>query len=185
MSCPKCGKSNPDTWHRCPEAGAGGEMIRPEPPPTKILREGEVPLYEEQLRSVYVPGIDTNNEIEKIVIEMRKTHKELMIEKFEAEYPHLATSFKKLQEDQYTMFASKMSDYGLGNISLGTKLETSDEKKMSLSGIFFRVNDKINRWKNMLIKGGEAQNEPLVDSWKDISVYCLIAQLVDGDNWKK
>ena len=157
MSCPRCGKSNPDTWHRCSNAGAGGEMIKTLP-------------------------LNFENEIEKI---MRKTHKELMIEKFETEYPHLATSFKKLQEDQYTMFASKMSDYGLGNISLGTKLETPDEKKMSLSGIFFRVNDKINRWKNMLIKGGEAQNEPLVDSWKDISVYCLIAQLVDGDNWKK
>lgn len=176
MSCLKCGKSNPDTWHVCPNAGAGGELvhiseIKLQPSPTKILKEGIVPKYDAERTIIFKP--------------MRKTHKELMIEKFEQEYPSLAASFKKLQEDQYTMFASKMSDYGLGNISLGTKLETKEEKKMSLSGIFFRVNDKINRWKNMLIKGGEAQNEPLVDSWKDISVYCLIAQLVEGDNWKK
>ena len=116
--------------------------------------------------------------------EMRKTHDEIMIEKFEKEYPQLSQSFKKVQEEQYRLFASKMSDYGLDNIALGTKLETKDEKKMSLSGIFFRMNDKINRWKTFLTKG-EVQNESLTDTYKDLSNYGLIALLVEKDQWKK
>ena len=115
---------------------------------------------------------------------MRKTHDEIMIEKFEKEYPQLSQSFKKIQEEQYRLFASKMSDYGLDNIALGTKLETKDEKKMSLSGIFFRMNDKINRWKTFLTKG-EVQNESLTDTYKDLSNYGLIALLVEKDQWKK
>jgi hypothetical protein len=115
---------------------------------------------------------------------MRKTHDELMIQKFEAQYPGLSLSFQKIQQEQYHLFAKKMLDYGIDNIALGTKLESKDEKKMSLSGIFFRVNDKINRWKNFLIKG-EMQNESLVDTYKDISNYGIIAQLVERDLWKK
>ncbi len=116
---------------------------------------------------------------------MRKTHKETMLEKFEAEYPNLAVNFKALQQEQYEMFASKNMSYGMGNISLGTNLETKEEKKMSLSGIFFRVNDKINRWKNLLMKEENNYHEPLTDTYKDISVYCIIAQLIDKDKWKK
>ena len=115
---------------------------------------------------------------------MRTTHKEINTAKFEQEYPSLAQSFKKIQEEQYAMFASKMLDYGIDNIALGNKLENEDEKKMSLSGIFFRVNDKINRWKNLLMKN-TAANEPLIDTYKDVSNYCIIAQLVEKGLWKK
>jgi hypothetical protein len=48
-----------------------------------------------------------------------------------------------------------------GNISQGTNLETEDEKKFALSGLFFRLNDKVNRWKNLLVSKREANNEAL------------------------
>lgn len=116
---------------------------------------------------------------------MRKTHGELAIEKFEKEYPTLAENFKKLQQEQYQLFAAKMNDYGIGNIAQGTNLETKEEKNFSLQAIFIRMNDKMNRWKNIMLKGGEAQNESLLDTYKDLSNYGLISQLVEKDQWKK
>jgi hypothetical protein len=38
-----------------------------------------------------------------------------------------------------TLFAKKMMDYGLGNISLGTNLEDSEDIQLSLTGIWLRV----------------------------------------------
>jgi len=31
----------------------------------------------------------------------------------------------------------------------------------------------------------EAANEPIVDAWKDSSLYCKIAQIVDNGTWGK
>jgi hypothetical protein len=41
---------------------------------------------------------------------------------FEKLYPELAESFKLIQQEQYELFAGKMMDYGLQNISLGSDL---------------------------------------------------------------
>lgn len=116
---------------------------------------------------------------------MRLTHKEIMIKKFEEEYPILSQNFKNLQHEQYELFASKMLSYGIDNIALGSKLETKDEKNMSINGIFFRIMDKVNRWKNLLLKPENNHEESLVDTYKDISNYMLIAQLVEKNEWKK
>jgi len=37
---------------------------------------------------------------------------------FEKTYPELAKEFQQIQKEQYELFASKMMDYGLSNISL-------------------------------------------------------------------
>jgi hypothetical protein len=48
-----------------------------------------------------------------------------------------------------------MMDYGLGNIALGSTLEEDEDKQLSLTGIWLRCNDKVNRLKNMLKRNGK------------------------------
>ena len=109
------------------------------------------------------------------------------ISDFEKTYPTLAESFKGIQQEQYELFARKMMDYGLGNITLGSTLEDPDDINLSLTGIWLRCNDKINRLKNMLKRKGRnyVQDEPMIDSFIDISNYSIIAQLVMKGKWKK
>lgn len=106
---------------------------------------------------------------------------------FEKTYPTLAESFKEVQKEQYELFAQKMMDYGLSNIALGSSLEDPEDINLSLTGIWLRCNDKINRLKNMLKRKGRnyVQDEPMIDSFVDISNYGIIAQLVMKGKWKK
>lgn len=110
-----------------------------------------------------------------------------IIEQLEEEYPIIANEYKKLIREQYELFASKMLDYGLDNISMGTKLETQDEKKLSLTAIWIRCNDKMNRLKNLVLfnKTNRVADEPVTDSYKDIVNYNIIAQIVQNNQWKK
>ena len=106
---------------------------------------------------------------------------------FENTYPTLAEAWKVTQQEQYELFAKKMMDYGLGNISLGTNLEEPEDINLSLTGIWLRCNDKINRLKNMLKRKGRnyVQDEPMIDSFIDIANYGIIAMLVMKGKWKK
>jgi hypothetical protein len=106
---------------------------------------------------------------------------------FENTYPTLAEAWKITQQEQYELFAKKMMDYGLSNISLGTNLEESEDIKLSLTGIWLRCNDKINRLKNLIKRDGKnyVQNEPMIDSFIDIANYGIIAMLVMKGKWKK
>ena len=105
---------------------------------------------------------------------------------FEKQYPELAFEFKEIQDEQYKLFASKMLDYGLSNISLGSDLNSKDDKNLSLTGIWLRCNDKINRLKNLLKRDGKnyVEGEKSIDSWVDISTYGIIAMLVTRNKWK-
>ena len=108
------------------------------------------------------------------------------IEEFESIYPTIAEEFKKIQQEQYELFSKKMLDYGLGNISLGSTLEDEEDKKFSLTGIWLRCNDKINRIKNLLKRGKNfVEGENVIDTFIDISNYGIIAMLVMRGKWKK
>lgn len=109
------------------------------------------------------------------------------INDFEKLYPELAEEFKQIQKEQYDLFAGKMLDYGLGNIALGSTLTEEEDIQLSLTGIWLRCNDKINRLKNMLKRKGKSyvNDEPMIDSFIDISNYGIIAQLVMRGKWKK
>jgi hypothetical protein len=109
------------------------------------------------------------------------------ISDFEQTYPTLAAAFKENQQEQYELFARKMMDYGLSNITLGSTLEDPEDINLSLTGIWLRCNDKINRLKNMLKRKGRnyVQDEPMIDSFIDIANYGIIAQLVMKGKWKK
>jgi len=106
---------------------------------------------------------------------------------FENTYPSLAKAWKEAQQEQYELFAKKMMDYGLGNITLGTTLEEPEDIQLSLTGIWLRVNDKVNRLKNMLKRKGHnyVEGETMMDSFIDISNYGIIASLVMKGKWKK
>ena len=105
---------------------------------------------------------------------------------FEQKYPELAYEFQQVQKEQYELFASKMMDYGLLNISLGSTLEKEEDIKLSITGIWLRCNDKINRLKNMIQRNGRnyVKGEAMIDSFIDISNYGIIAQLVLRGKWK-
>lgn len=109
------------------------------------------------------------------------------VRQFETEYPILAEEFKKIQQEQYNTFAKKMLGYGLGNIAVGTNLETPEEVQLSLTGIWFRMNDKIQRLKQLVLlkKQNHIEDEPTEDAYKDLSVYGIICLLVKAGKWRK
>ena len=112
--------------------------------------------------------------------------KKSIIEKIEKEYPDMTKRFQELQAEQYTLFCRKQYDYGSLNISVGTRLETDDEVKLSLMGIWFRMNDKIQRAKNLIMRDKSAvEGEPLEDAFLDLSNYGIMATLVKEGMWGK
>tara|TARA_R100000329_G_scaffold119671_1_gene98630 strand:- start:90 stop:431 length:342 start_codon:yes stop_codon:yes gene_type:complete len=109
-----------------------------------------------------------------------------IVAKMELKYPKMTTEFKKLQREQYELFCRKQHDYGSGNISVGTQLETDSEIKLSLTGLWFRMNDKIQRLKNLLMNNIEsAVDEPLEDAYLDVSNYGIMATIVKKGKWGK
>ena len=110
-----------------------------------------------------------------------------VIEKMEEEWPEMTKEFKKIQREQYELFLHKQHDYGPGNISVGTQLQTKEEIKLSLTGLWFRMNDKIQRLKNLLMSGREnaVENEPMEDAYLDVSNYGIMATIVGRDKWGK
>jgi hypothetical protein len=107
------------------------------------------------------------------------------IEQLEKEYPTIANGYKKILKEQYELFARKHLDYGLENISAGTQLSDDNEKQFALTGLWYRLSDKVNRWKNLIITKQTAKNETLTDTYQDIANYGIIAQLVDRGLWRR
>jgi transposase len=113
--------------------------------------------------------------------------REQTIKDFKTNYPTLSKEFEKVQQEQYELFARKMLDYGIENIALGSSLEDPYDIHLSITGIWLRINDKINRLRNLLKRDGKnyVAGETMMDSFIDISNYGLIAMLVMRDKWKK
>ena len=109
-----------------------------------------------------------------------------IVEQMEKEWPEMTNEFKRLQAEQYELFCRKQHDYGPSNISVGTQLITEDEIKLSLTGLWFRVNDKVQRIKNLLMGNREsAVDEPLEDAFLDMSNYGIMATIVKNGKWGK
>ena len=110
-----------------------------------------------------------------------------VIEKMEKEWPEMTKEFKKIQREQYELFLNKQHDYGPGNISVGTQLQTPEEIKLSLTGLWFRMNDKLQRMKTLLLNDRESavKDEPLEDAYLDVSNYGIMATIVGRDKWGK
>ena len=88
--------------------------------------------------------------------------------------------------EQFQLFAKKMLDYGKGNISVGSNLDTPEEEKVALTGLWFRMNDKIQRLKQLVLLSREAKvtTESVKDTFQDLSIYGIIAQIVKNKQWK-
>ncbi len=128
-------------------------------------------FYEEYNNTI---ELDDNNEDVDAILYIEKT------------FPETAKEFQKIQFEQWAIFCKKQMDYGPSNIAMGTSLNTPEEKRLSMIGLIVRINDKIQRLMNLVIKHNrEAQNEPVIDAFKDLSVYGIIAQIVDNGKWGK
>ena len=104
----------------------------------------------------------------------------------EKEWPQMTAEFRKLQREQYELFLHKQHDYGPGNIAVGTQLQTPEETHLALTGLWFRMNDKIQRLKNMLMSKREsAVDEPMEDAYLDVSNYGIMATIVKNGKWGK
>jgi hypothetical protein len=110
-----------------------------------------------------------------------------VVDYMETKYPQMTSEFKRIQKDQYELFLRKQYDYGPQNIAVGTALINDEDKRLSLMGIWFRINDKVERIKTLIMRGddGSLENEGLVDSYSDISNYGVMAQVVARGKWAK
>jgi len=79
----------------------------------------------------------------------------------------LDEAFEIVCQKMLETFLKKHKDYGKGNIL-----------DMGELGIAFRISEKFNRIKHLLMSGRKPENESIDDSWIDIAVYAVIAILL-------
>ena len=117
-------------------------------------------------------------------VEMRSLS---IIRQMELDWPEMTREFKEIQREQYELFLHKQHDYGPGNISVGTQLQTPEEVRLSLTGLWFRMNDKLQRIKTLLLgnKKSAVKDEPLEDAYLDVSNYGIMATIVSRGKWGK
>ncbi len=116
----------------------------------------------------------------------QKPEKSIAIVECEKLYPETTKEFKKILNEEYELFCRKQLNYGPTNISVGTQLQTDEEIKLSLTGLFFRMNDKIQRIKQLVVLGkSDMVGEAIDDTFQDLSVYGIIAQIVKRKKWAK
>ncbi len=87
---------------------------------------------------------------------------------------YLDEAFEEVCKELVELFIKKHKDYGKGNI-----LDTQE------LGIAFRVSDKLNRIKHLLINKQNPEFESVEENWKDIGVYAVIAVLLKRSWFKK
>ena len=140
---------------------------------TKKKHIADKPVYQEYLDNIPIESEDKMDEVDAIAY-------------IEKEYPETSKEFKEIQFEQWATFCKKQMDYGPSNIAMGTSLRTKEDRRLSLIGLIVRINDKVQRLMNLVVKHNrDAQNEPVMDAFKDLSVYGIIAQIVDNGKWGK
>ena len=108
------------------------------------------------------------------------------IEFCKKEYPEMMKEFEAIQAEDFAIFCRKQMDYGPNNISMGTNLKTDEDKRLSTTGIIIRMNDKMQRLLNLVVKTGRSpQNESVEDAFLDLGVYSIISRIVNKGKWAK
>lgn len=122
----------------------------------------------------------------KYIMSEEKKLENTIVKEIEELYPETTKEFKRILKEQYEIFCNKQHTYGPDNISLGKDLLKDEDKKMSLMGLWFRKNDKINRLKEMIFNSkSDTVGESIDDTYKDLSNYSIIAQIVKNGKWGK
>lgn len=106
------------------------------------------------------------------------------VKECEEKYPEMTREFKIIMKEEYELFCKKQLGYGSSNITGGTLLETDEDVKFSLTGLFFRMNDKIQRIKQLVVLNKtDYVGESVTDTFQDLSIYGIISQLVHRKKW--
>jgi len=88
------------------------------------------------------------------------------------------TSFEemclRITAEAIALCIDKQKDYGPGNIAAFGEM-----------GVLIRLNDKVERLKNLLRTGNEPTNESLEDTWIDILNYGMIGLAVHRKWWNE
>lgn len=128
-----------------------------------------------------LPSDDKGNKLKKDLVSIKANQRQGndILDKMEEEYPETMAHFKQVLAEEYNLFAKKQADYGPGNISM------NGNKDLAILGLGVRMNDKTQRILNLAYNKNDAQNESLEDSFRDISIYGIIAQIVLNDKWSK
>ena len=96
---------------------------------------------------------------------------------------NMAKKALKVKIENIILFDRKQSDYGSKNIAAW------DKKDLNILGVGFRLNDKLQRLMNLTWKrvenkeSPEVENEPMLDTAKDIENYGTILELLESDEW--
>jgi len=103
----------------------------------------------------------------------------------EGRFPATVAEFRKIQDEQFRLFCLKQRRYGPGNIAVGQDPSTPEGQYAASVALSVRMNDKTNRLVNMMVvmRGEDAPDETLDDTFMDLSVYGVIAQLVRRGKW--
>ena len=110
----------------------------------------------------------------------------LVIKDIEKKYPEMTDEFKRIMWTQYEMFCLKQSNYGPDNISVGSNLNSIADIKVAMQGLWFRMNDKVQRLKQLIINSKvDLVAESVQDTLSDLSVYGIIGQIVKNKKWGK
>ena len=101
--------------------------------------------------------------------------------------PEMTTEFKRIQRNNTNCSYINNMIMVPGNISVGTNLQTPDEIKLSLTGLWFRMNDKLQRLKTLLLSGKQkpVEGEPMEDAYLDVSNYGIMFTIVGRGKWGK
>ena len=104
----------------------------------------------------------------------------------EHRHPEMMGAFRKIQQEQYELFAQKQMAYGKGNIMLGGDIGVDEDRVAAIRGITIRLNDKMQRLLNLVLKGiaNPLKNESVSDTFMDMSIYGIISLIVERGEWK-
>ena len=102
---------------------------------------------------------------------MLETAKNLLTN-LKPEHEELILDFFDVLLNALAVFKYKQYDYGPGNIAGFGEV-----------GVLVRLNDKIERLKNLMLNNKEVNNESVYDTWLDIANYGLIGLMCKENLW--
>lgn len=104
---------------------------------------------------------------------------------FKEVLPEMFQEFVNQQVGQFQVFQEKNSNYGVSNLFGGNEnYEEPQNKNEALQGLYFRMRDKLTRFKELLQKEN-ISDETIYDTLDDLANYCQISQIILKNKWGK